>query len=73
MEKWFERVSVFLLAIFGLLYLGAKRHFFARYGAIGPGEYLEEHWFFWAGMAIVAGAGACLGWIRKRFGHPKSK
>lgn len=22
--------------------------------------------FFWAGMAITSGAGACLGWIRKR-------
>ena len=73
MEKWFARVTVFLLVIFSLLCLGAKIHFFTRYGAVGLGEYLEEHWFFWAGMAIVAGAVACLDWIRKRLEHPRSK
>jgi hypothetical protein len=31
MTKWFDRASVFLLVIFGLLYLGAKIHFFTRY------------------------------------------
>jgi hypothetical protein len=55
MEKWIERVGLFLLVIFGLLYVGAKIHFFTRYGVLGAGEYVEEHWF----------VGACLGWIRK--------
>jgi len=36
-----------------------------RYGVLGAGEYVEEHWFFWAGMATISGVGACLGWIRK--------
>jgi len=45
MEKWFERVGLFLLVIIGLLYR-AKIHFFTRYGVLGPGEYVEEHWFF---------------------------
>jgi hypothetical protein len=57
MDKWFERMGVFLLIIFGLPYVGAKIHFFTRYGVLGPGEYVEEHWLFWAGMAIIGGAG----------------
>ncbi len=72
MEKWFERIGIFLLVIFGLLYVGAKIHFFTRYGALGTGEYVEEHWPLWAGMATISGAGACLGWIRKRIERPKS-
>ena len=51
MGKWFERLGLFLLVIFGLLYVGAKIHFFTRYGVLSPGEYVEEHWYFWAGMA----------------------
>jgi hypothetical protein len=47
MEKWFEIVGLFLLIISGLLYVGAKIHFFARYSELGPGKYAEEHWFFW--------------------------
>ena len=72
MEKWFERAGIFLLTIFGLLYLGAKIHFFTRYGVLGPAAYVEEHCFFWAVMAIMGGVGACLGWIRKRLERPKS-
>jgi hypothetical protein len=33
--KWFERLGLFLLVIFGLLYVGAKIHFFTRYGVLG--------------------------------------
>jgi len=72
MEKWFERAGLFLLIIFGLLYVGAKIHFFTRYSVFGPGEYVEAHWFFWAGMATIGGVAACLGWIRKRLERPKS-
>ena len=71
MEKWFERVGLFLLVIIGLLYR-AKIHFFTRYSVFGPGEYVEAHWFFWAGMATIGGVAACLGWIRKRLERPKS-
>ena len=65
MEQWLKRVGIVLLVIFGLLYVGAKIHFFTRYGVLGAGEYVEESWFFWAGMATICRAGACLGWIRK--------
>ncbi len=71
MEKWLGRVSSFLLVIFGLLYLGAKIHFFTRYAVLGPGGYLEEHWYFWAGMTVIGGAMACTAWIKKRFERPK--
>jgi hypothetical protein len=71
MEKWFERIGTFLLVIFGLVYIGAKIHFFTRYGVLGPSEFVEEHWPFWAGMAIIGGAGACFGWIRKRLERSK--
>jgi hypothetical protein len=71
MEKWLDRVGIPLLVIFGLLYVGAKIHFFTRYGVLGPGGYLEEHWPFWAGMAI-GGTAACLGWIKKRLEVPES-
>jgi len=73
MEKWSDRTSVFLLVVFGLLYIGAKIHFFTRYGFLGPGSYVEEHWPFWAGMATVGAVASFLHWIRKRIVGPKSK
>jgi hypothetical protein len=72
MAKWFDRASVFLLIIFGLLYVGAKIHFFTHYWPLGPGAYVEEHWPFWAGMAIVGAVAYCLRWIRNRIDGPKS-
>jgi hypothetical protein len=72
MTKWFDRASVFLVVIFCLLYVGAKIHFFTRYWPLGPGVYLEEHWTFWAGMAIVAAVAYCLGRIRNWIDGPKS-
>jgi len=72
MEKWLGRAGTFLLVLFGLLYIGAKIHFFTRYGLLRLGKYLEEHWRFWAGLAIICAAGARLGWIRKRAERPKS-
>jgi hypothetical protein len=72
MDRWLERVIVFLLIIFGLLYIAAKIHFFTRFAAIGPGRYLEEHWPFWAGFVIIGGIWVCLDWIRKRPGPPRS-
>jgi hypothetical protein len=72
MTKWLDRASVFLFVIFGLLYVGAKIHFFTRYWPLGPGAYVEEHWIFWAGMAIVAAVIYCLEWIRNRIDGPKS-
>jgi hypothetical protein len=72
MEKWLDRVGIFLLVVFGLLYVGAKIHFFTRYFLLGPGAYVEEHWPFWAGMAVVGAVATCLGWIRNRLKRSKS-
>ena len=72
MTKWFDRASILLLILFGLLYIGAKIHFFTRYWLLGPGAYVEEHWPFWAGMAIVGALACCLGWIRNRIDGTKS-
>ena len=72
MAKWFGRAGIFLLIIFGLVYVGAKIHFFTRYWRLGPSAYMEEHWPFWAGIAIVGAAVHCLGWIRKRIEGHKS-
>ncbi len=71
MEKWTRRIEIFLLVIFGLLYIGAKIHFFTRYGVLSTGKYLEEHSLFWAGFAIVGGLLAVLDGIRKRHEPPK--
>jgi hypothetical protein len=72
MTKCFDRANVFLLIIFGLLYIGAKIHFFTRYWPLGPGAYVETHWLFWAGMATVGAIAYCLGWIKDRIEGPKS-
>ena len=73
MGKRLEKINVSLLVIFVLLYVGAKIHFFSRFGEPGIGDYLEEHWYFWAGMAVVAGAGALLGFVARRREPPKSE
>jgi len=72
MAKWLDRTGIFLLVIFGLLYVGAKIHFFTRFGLLGPSAYLEEHWSFWAGFAIIGALAYCLGWMKKRIEGPKS-
>ncbi len=72
MKKWFLKIDFVLFAVFGLLYLGAKVHFFTRYTMLAPSKYVEEHWYFWLGMAIIGGLLACLSWIRKRIERPKS-
>jgi hypothetical protein len=72
MGKRLEKINIVLLAVFGLLYVGAKIHFFSRFGAVSLGEYLDAHWYFWAGMALVAGAGLILNFAIKRREPPKS-
>jgi hypothetical protein len=73
MERWFKRINIFLLVIFGLLYIAAKVHFFTRYGVLGPGGYLEDHWPLWAGLAVVGGVGAGVDWIRRRWERSRLK
>jgi len=73
MDKWLNRLSIFLLVVLGLLFVGAKIHFFTRYGLLGPGAYLEEHWPFWAGMVIVVAVANFLDWIRKRIRGSKPR
>ena len=55
-----------MVVILLLLYLGAKFHFFTRYGELGLVAYLEEHAWFWAGMAIIALLGLFLNFLRRR-------
>ena len=66
MKKWTDRIFILFLVIFVLLYIGAKIHFFTRYFRVGPAGYVEEHWVFWAAMAIVSGILACLSWAKTR-------
>jgi hypothetical protein len=70
MEKSSDRIDKVLVFIFILVYVGAKLHFFTRYGELGLGAYLEEHAWFWAGMAIVALIGAYS--LRRRLARPNS-
>ena len=72
MRKRLEKINIVLLAVFGLLYVGAKIHFFSRFGAVSLGDYLDAHWYFWAGMAVVAGVGVILNFAIKRREPPKS-
>jgi len=66
LKKWIDRLFFLFLVVFVLLYVGAKIHFFTRYFKLGPAGYLEEHWVFWAAMAIVSGILACLSWAKRR-------
>jgi hypothetical protein len=72
MGKRMEKINIVLLAVFGLLYVGAKIHFFSRFGVVSLGDYLDAHWYFWAGMAMVAGVGLILNIALKRRKAPKS-
>jgi len=65
LKKWLDRLWILLLVIFVLLYVAAKVHFFTRYFKLGPAGYLEEHWVFWAAMAIVNGMLAFLSWFKR--------
>jgi hypothetical protein len=58
------------IVVFGLIYVGAKIHFFSRFAVLRLGDYLEERWYFWAGMALAAGGGVLLGLTTRRRGPP---
>jgi len=62
MKRRIEAAVIFLCVVGVLIYLGAKVHFFTRFGQIGDGEYLKQHRHFWVGMAIVG----LLAWILSR-------
>jgi hypothetical protein len=66
MKKWTDRLFILFLVVFGMLYIGAKIHFFTRYFKLGPAGYVEKHWVFWAAMAIVSGILALLSWAKTR-------
>jgi len=68
-----EKVNIVLLILFGLLYVGAKIHFFSRFGVLSLGDYLEAHWYFWASMALAAGVGIVLNLATKRGEPPKKE
>jgi hypothetical protein len=73
MRKWLEGMNIFLLVVVGLLYVAAKIHFFTRFRSLSTSQYLEEHWPFWAGMAIIGGVGAFLERVANRLERRKSK
>jgi hypothetical protein len=55
MEKWLNGLGVLMMVLFGLIYVGAKIHFFTRYALLEPTGYLEEHWPFgvaWRSWAL---------------------
>jgi hypothetical protein len=58
MRKWTEKTGIVLLILLGLLWVGAKVHFFMRYGYYSKTNnlsgYLLEHWPFWAGAGAIA-------------------
>jgi len=66
LETWCDRIDKVLVVISILLYVAAKFHFFTHYGTLSLGAYLEQHAWFWAGIAIVALAASFLNWFRKR-------
>jgi hypothetical protein len=43
MAKWCVRAEVVLILVLGVIFIGAKIHFFTRYGLLSTGAYLEEH------------------------------
>jgi hypothetical protein len=65
MEKWFDRAEIFCLLILGLIFAAAKIHFFTRYGSLNTVAYLQEHWLFWAAMALVVAIEIAIRRIRK--------
>ena len=62
--KMFRILEIALLLTGGLLYVAAKVHFFIRYGS---GDFVSEHWPFWAGMAAVGIVQAGIDLLRTRF------
>jgi hypothetical protein len=72
MAKWYDRAEVVLLVVLGVIFIGAKIHFFTRYGLLSAGAYLEEHWPFWAVMAFVVAIETTIRWIRKGNRGPRS-
>jgi hypothetical protein len=72
MGKWFDRAEVFCLLIFVLIYIAAKIHFFTGYGSLSAGVYLEQHWLFWAAMALVVAIEIAIRRIRKAHQGTKS-
>ncbi len=64
MREIFRTLEIALSATGGLLYIAAKIHFFSRYGS---GNFVSEHWPFWAGMAAVGIILAVLDWLKTRF------
>jgi len=72
MGNWFERAEGICILILGLIFIAAKIHFFTRYGSLSAGAYLEEHWLFWAAMALVVAIETTIRRIRKGHQGPKS-
>jgi hypothetical protein len=52
-RRWTEKLAILLLICLVMLWVGAKIHFFMRFGNTTVDGYILEHWPFWAGMTFV--------------------
>jgi hypothetical protein len=63
MRRWTARTAVILMVLSALVWVGAKIHFCARFGARSFDGYLAEHWPFWAVMVTIGALLIVLGII----------
>ena len=70
MRKWTDATTGVLLVLLGLLWAGAKIHFFMRYWHYYEADnlrgYILEHSPFWAGAALVGLGFLVTGAIERR-------
>jgi hypothetical protein len=52
-KRWADAATVVLLILLVATYVGAKAHFFLRFGATDLSVYISEHWPFWVGLAGI--------------------
>jgi hypothetical protein len=66
MRGWTERAAAILMVLSAVVWVGAKMHFFARFGARSLDGYLSEHWPFWAAMVAIGALLIVLGIVEPR-------
>lgn len=54
-HRWLRRLSLALLWLLVLIYVGAKTHFFVRFDPHGIRAYIVEHSLFWVAMLLLGG------------------
>jgi hypothetical protein len=63
LRKTARLTSAFLLAVFLVLYVASKIHFFTNYNPNAIGDYLHEHSVYWILLAVTA----LLVWTAERY------